>query len=41
MIVPIGDWAARPVGAAGPVGAAVALLAFFGPTAVLTFMVGR
>ncbi len=35
MIVPIGDWAA------GPVGAALALLAFFGPTAVLTFMVGR
>lgn len=35
MIVPIGDWAG------GPAGAAVALLAFFGPTAVLTYMVGR
>lgn len=35
MIVPIGDWVA------GPVGAAVTLVAFFGPTAVLTFMVGR
>ena len=35
MIVPIGDWAG------GPAGAAVALLAFFGPTAILTYMVGR
>lgn len=35
MIVPIGDWAG------GPIGAAVVLVAFFGPTAVFTFMVGR
>jgi chromate transporter len=35
MIVPIGDWAA------GPLGAAAVLLAFFAPTALLTFMVGR
>ena len=35
MIVPIGDW----VG--GPLGAITVLLAFFGPTAVLTFAVGR
>jgi chromate transporter len=35
MIVPIGDWAA------GAVGAAVVLVAFFGPTALLTFFVGR
>lgn len=35
LIVPIGDWAG------GPVGAAVALLAFFAPTAILTFLVGR
>ncbi len=35
LIVPIGDWAA------GPLGAAVALLAFFAPTALLTFLVGR
>jgi chromate transporter len=35
MIVPIGDW----VG--GPIGAVVVLLAFFGPTALLTFLVGR
>lgn len=35
LIVPIGQWAA------GPVGAAVALLAFFAPTALLTFFVGR
>lgn len=35
MIVPIGDW----VG--GPIGAAVVLVAFFGPTALLTFLVGR
>lgn len=35
MIVPIGDWAG------GPVGAAVVLLAFFGPTALFTYMVGR
>jgi chromate transporter len=35
MIVPIGDW----VG--GPIGSIVVLIAFFGPTAVLTFFVGR
>lgn len=35
MIVPIGDW----VG--GPLGALIVLIAFFGPTALLTFMVGR
>ncbi|CAH1654719.1 MULTISPECIES: chromate transporter [unclassified Chelatococcus] len=35
MIVPIGDWAA------GPLGAAAVLLAFFAPTALLTFLVGR
>ena len=35
MIVPIGDWAG------GPVGSIVVLLAFFGPTALLTFLVGR
>ena len=35
MIVPIGDW----VG--GPLGALVVLIAFFGPTALLTFMIGR
>jgi chromate transporter len=35
MIVPIGDWAA------GPLGAIVVLVAFFGPSAVLTFVVGR
>lgn len=35
MIVPVGDWVA------GPIGAVVVLLAFFGPTAVLTFLVGR
>ena len=35
MIVPIGDWAA------GLLGALVVLLAFFGPTALLTFLVGR
>jgi chromate transporter len=35
MIVSIGDWAA------GILGAAVVLIAFFGPTAVLTFVVGR
>jgi chromate transporter len=35
MIVPIGDW----VG--GPLGAIVVLTAFFGPTALLTFCVGR
>jgi chromate transporter len=35
MIVPIGDWAA------GAAGAAIVLLAFFGPTALLTFFVGR
>ena len=35
MIVPIGDW----VG--GPLGAIVVLIAFFGPTALLTFVVGR
>jgi chromate transporter len=35
MIVPIGDW----VG--GPVGAILVLIAFFGPTALFTFIVGR
>lgn len=35
MIVPIGDWAA------GLAGAIIVLLAFFGPTALLTFLVGR
>ena len=35
MIVPIGDWAG------GPLGAIIVLVAFFGPTALLTFMVGR
>ena len=35
MIVPIGDW----VG--GPLGALIVLIAFFGPTALLTFMIGR
>lgn len=35
MIVPIGDWAA------GPIGAIAVLIAFFGPTALLTFLVGR
>jgi chromate transporter len=35
MIVPIGDWAG------GLAGALVVTVAFFGPTAVLTFMVGR
>jgi chromate transporter len=35
MIVPIGDWAA------GTLGAAIVLVAFFGPTALLTFGVGR
>jgi chromate transporter len=35
MIVPIGEW----VG--GVLGAIVVVLAFFGPTAVLTFIVGR
>ncbi len=35
MIVPIGDWAA------GTLGAALVLAAFFGPTALLTFGVGR
>jgi chromate transporter len=35
MIVPIGDW----VG--GPLGAIVVLIAFFGPTALLTFVIGR
>jgi chromate transporter len=35
MIVPIGDWVA------GPVGALLVLIAFFGPTALLTFVVGR
>jgi chromate transporter len=35
MIVPIGDWAG------GPLGAILVLIAFFGPTALLTFMVGR
>jgi chromate transporter len=35
MIVPIGDWAA------GTLGAVLVLVAFFGPTALLTFSVGR
>jgi chromate transporter len=35
MIVPIGEWAG------GALGAVVVVLAFFGPTAVLTFIVGR
>jgi chromate transporter len=35
MIIPIGDWAA------GPLGALVVVVAFFGPTALLTFIVGR
>ena len=35
MVVPIGDWAG------GIPGALVVLVAFFGPTALLTFMVGR
>jgi chromate transporter len=35
MIVPIGEWAG------GVLGAIVVALAFFGPTAVLTFVVGR
>ena len=35
MIVPIGDWAG------GLAGALIVTLAFFGPTAVLTFTVGR
>jgi chromate transporter len=35
MIVSIGDWAA------GVLGAIVVLIAFFGPTAVLAFFVGR
>jgi chromate transporter len=35
MIVPIGDWAS------GPLGSILVLVAFFGPTALLTFVVGR
>jgi len=35
MIVPIGDWTG------GPLGALLVLVAFFGPTALLTFVVGR
>jgi chromate transporter len=35
MLLAIGDW----VG--GPLGAVVVLIAFFGPTALLTFLVGR
>ena len=35
MVVPIGEWVA------GVAGAVVVLLAFFGPTAVLTLIVGR
>src|ERR1700746_1981995 len=35
MIAPIGDWAG------GSLGAILVLLAFFGPTALLTFIVGR
>lgn len=35
LIVPIGDWAG------GPLGAVAALVAFFGPTAILTYLVGK
>ncbi|UQR63191.1 chromate transporter [Bradyrhizobium sp. C-145] len=35
MIVPIGDWAG------GPLGSIFVLIAFFGPSALLTFAVGR
>jgi chromate transporter len=35
MIVSIGEWVA------GPMGAVVVLLAFFGPTALLAFLIGR
>lgn len=35
MIVPIGDWAG------GPLGALAVVIAFFGPTALLTYAVGR
>jgi chromate transporter len=35
MIVPIGDWAA------GALGAVVVLVAFFAPTGLLTFLIGR
>ena len=35
MIVPIGDWAG------GPLGSILVLVAFFGPTALLAFAVGR
>lgn len=35
MIVPIGDWAG------GPLGTILVLIAFFGPTALFTFLVGR
>jgi chromate transporter len=35
MIVPIGDWAG------GPIGAVVVVIAFFGPTALLTYLAGR
>ncbi len=35
MIVPIGEWVA------GVAGAVIVLLAFFGPTAVVTLIVGR
>jgi len=35
MIIPVGDWAA------GPLGAVVVVIAFFGPTALLTFAIGR
>lgn len=35
MIVPVGDWAA------GPIGAVVVVVAFFGPTALLTYLAGR
>lgn len=35
MIVPIADWAG------GPLGSILVLLAFFGPSALLTFAVGR
>ncbi len=35
MITAIGDWAG------GPLGAIIVLIAFFGPTALLTYLVGR
>lgn len=35
MIIPVGEWAA------GPIGALAVVIAFFGPTALLTFATGR